>query len=46
MTLKRILGHSALSTTEHYLAFSVDDLATAHHTYSPVTSLLDGRRAS
>jgi site-specific recombinase XerD len=44
MTLKRILGHSALSTTEHYLALTVDDLAAAHRSYSPVMSLLDEKK--
>ena len=42
VTLKRILGHSALSTTEHYLALTADDLAAAHREYSPARSMLGG----
>lgn len=40
MTLKRILGHSSLSTTEHYLAFTTDDMSAAHAAFSPAASML------
>lgn len=39
MTLQRILGHSDLSITRHYLNLLNDDLVKVHASASPVTNL-------
>jgi integrase len=40
LLLQRQMGHSTLSMTRHYLAFSDEDLRRAHRLASPVAALL------
>lgn len=45
LTLKRLLGHEDLTTTERYLALTAADVAAAHQAHSPVESLIAGKAA-
>jgi integrase len=42
LLLQQQMGHSTLSMTRHYLAFSDEDLRRAHRLASPVAALLKG----
>ena len=39
-TLRRLLGHVSLDTTQRYLQFRVQDLRDKHFCFSPVRRLL------
>ena len=40
LALQRLLGHTELSITTRYVAFTTDDLSEAHHKFSPATTML------
>jgi site-specific recombinase XerD len=40
LALQRLLGHTELSITTRYVAFTTDDLSDAHQKYSPVATML------
>jgi integrase/recombinase XerD len=44
MRLQRLLGHSTLAMTEKYVSLQTQDLSQVHGRFSPLGSILQGRR--
>jgi site-specific recombinase XerD len=45
LALQRLLGHTELSITARYVAFTTDDLKESHDRFSPAMTLLKQARA-